>query len=913
VESRLVGFLRIASRSLGTDSSRSQLYEGRSARYFQSLNYYKWVKSYLLLFCTLLLPAAVTIARSQTTGDTGIGAGSQIPSVDCSNPLLASTEACMAQQMQEMMAPQQTGGQLPGTSPATQIPGSSGFQLPNSLGPAIPENPLLSPQSANGNRSTETFPPDQPTEFQRFVAEITGQFLPLYGQSLFRNVPSTFAPNNLSPVPLDYVIGPDDELQVRVWGQINFAGNLRVDRSGNVFLPQVGAVPVAGLRFSALDERLRSAVAKLYRNFDLSVQVGRIRSIQVYISGQARRPGAYTISSLSSLVDALFATGGPSPQGSLRHIVLKREGTTVADFDLYALLIHGDKSGDVRLLPEDVLYIPPAGPEVAITGSVRSPGIYELRSGETVGDLIEMAGRTTTVASSTRLSLDRVVQHEVQTAAELSLDAAGLATVLTEGDILRVNPIVPAFKDTVTLRGNVANPGRFGWHAGMQLSELIPDLDSLVSRDYWWKRSHLGLPAPQFEPAVTTLGENQQPPEVSSRGLTTSVTQSTLTTALKQSAQAPEGASNHPSDDTAANPHGGNAAVAAGLSRSDSGTATEPINQNAFDAAPRNDVRLLPGQINWNYAVIERVDPKSLKPSLISFDLGKLVLDHDPSQNLALEPGDTVTIFSQSDIRVPLAQQVKYVEFEGEVVHPGYYSVQPNETLRDVLRRAGGLTPNAYLYGSEFTRESARALQQERLDDYLQSMTLDTERGAQAIALAGFGGAGSGDAAASRAMGQDTINRLSKVKATGRIVLQFRPNTTSIDDVPAISLENGDRLVVPFVPANINIVGAVYDQNSYLYEKGRTLGYYLRQAGGVNRNADWRHAFLIRADGSVISRNHMSNPGFWKTSFENLKLYPGDTIVVPDKSLRPSSLRYLVEWSQIFSQLALGAAAVNIL
>lgn len=639
--------------------------------------------------------------------------------------------------------------------------------------------------------------------------------------------------------------------------------------------------------------------------------MGHIRSIQIYISGQARRPGAYTISSLSSLVDALFATGGPSPQGSLRHIVLKREGPIVADFDLYALLIHGDKSGDARLLPEDVLYIPAAGPEVAITGSVRNPSIYELRSRETIGDLIEMSGRTTTIASSARLSLQRVVQNEVQTATEFSLDAAGLATPLADGDILRVQPIVPAYKDTVTLRGNVANPGRFGWHAGMQLSDLIPDLDSLISRDYWWKRSHLGLPSPEFEPAVTTIGENQQPPEISSRGLTTSVTQSTLTNALKQTAQASEGASNYPSDNPAANTRGSNGAVAAGLSQSNSGTTTQPQNQNAFAAAPRNEVRLLPGQINWNYAVIERVDPKSLRPSLIPFDLGKLVLDRDPSQNLTLEPGDTVTIFSQSDIRVPLAQQVKYVEFEGEVVHPGYYSARPGETLRDVLRRAGGLTSNAYLYGSEFTRESARALQQERLDDYLQAMTLDTERSAQAFALAGF--AGAGDASASHAMGLETINRLSKVKATGRIVLQFRPNSTSIDDVPAISLENGDRLVIPFVPANINIVGAVYDQNSYLYEKGRTLGYYLRQAGGVNRNADWRHAFLIRADGSVISRKHMRDPGFWKTSFESLRLYPGDTIVVPDKTLRPSALRYFVEWSQIFSQLALGAAAVNVL
>jgi protein involved in polysaccharide export with SLBB domain len=363
-----------------------------------------------------------------------------------------------------------------------------------------------------GRTSTENrnLPPETLTEFQKFVAATIGQLLPIYGANLFRNVPSTFAPNDISPVTSDYVIGPDDELRIRMWGQVNYSGNLRVDRSGEIYIPDVGGVHVAGLQFSALDQHLRSAIGRVYRNFDLSVDMGRIRSMQIYVTGQARRPGAYTVSSLSSLVDALFASGGPTAQGSLRHIELRRAGKTVVDFDLYALLIHGDKSKDARLEPEDVIYIPAMGSQVAILGSIHSPGIYELRGAETIGDLIDAAGKTTAVASNGRISLERVGARQVRQAMEFPFDASGLAAPLADGDILRVFSIVPAYQKTVTLRGNVANPGRFAWHQGMHLSDLIPDRDSLLSRDYWWKRSHLGLPSPEFEPLITNFESMQR-------------------------------------------------------------------------------------------------------------------------------------------------------------------------------------------------------------------------------------------------------------------------------------------------------------------------------------------------------------------------------------------------------------------
>jgi protein involved in polysaccharide export with SLBB domain len=858
----------------------------------------------LRCFAMLAIIGAPFAHSQNTTPSTTGDAQSQQNTTGCSDETLAAGTACSDSQQGQQETPQ--------TNPY----GDTGILTPGKLGTVPPEDTVTGDQAKlKDSWQTQQLPPDLPTEFQKFVGETTGQFLQIYGANLFRRVPSTFAPSDQIAVPPDYVIGPDDELRVRIWGQINFSGNLRVDRSGDIYLPQVGTVQVAGLPFSDVDHHLRAAVAKIYRNYDLSVDIGRIRSMQIYVSGQARRPGAYTISSLSSLVDALFASGGPSPQGSLRHVLLKRDGKTVTDFDLYALLIRGDKSKDARLAPEDVIFIPPAGPEVAITGSVRTPGIFELRSGETVGDLVEMAGKTTAVASNSRITLERVEQHQMRNVIQVDFNATGLATALEDGDILRIDAILPTYSQVVTLRGNVANPGRFGWHAGMRLSDLLPDVDSLVSRDYWWKRSHLGLPAPEFEPGISGLGENQQITNSSPGGKQSSSQTGTTQTSTAQTTSAtPQAALTNaltPQDQTSPDISGnGNTSSTQRGANATLATEARPTANGATQAQQRNRVTLPNNQIDWSYAVIERVDPNSLKPSLIPFDLGKLVLDRDASANLELQAGDTVTIFSQSDIREPLGQQVKYMDLEGEFVHPGYYSVGPGETLRDIVRKAGGLTPEAYLYGSEFTRESTRALQQQRLDDYIRGLTLDSERGTQELALSPSGG---GSVAASQAVTQEMIGRLSRMTATGRIVLRLNTNSAKVEDIPDFSIENGDKFVVPYAPAAINVVGAVYDQNAFLFERGRALGYYLRIAGGANRNADWAHAFVIRADGSVVSRKHPEESGFWKESFTDLRLNPGDTIVVPEKTLRPTAIRNLIDWSQIFSQFALGAAAIEVL
>ena len=225
--------------------------------------------------------------------------------------------------------------------------------------------------------------------------------------------------------------------------------------------PEGGNGSRGRLDSAAAQDHLRQAINRIYRNFELTVDLGEIHSIQVYIAGMARQPGEYTVSAFSTLVDAVFLSGGPASAGSMRHIQLKRDGKVITDFDLYELLVKGDKTGDSQLQPGDVIYIPPAGPQVALLGSVPEPGIYELRGAETLGDLLDSAGGRTPMAAGSHISIDRIKGHAQRSAFELANNAEGFGARLADGDIVRIDPIASSYRDTVTLRGSIANPGRF--------------------------------------------------------------------------------------------------------------------------------------------------------------------------------------------------------------------------------------------------------------------------------------------------------------------------------------------------------------------------------------------------------------------------------------------------------------------
>ena len=889
-----------------------------------------------LILAAALLVVAIAYAQETPSSTTGSDTLGQNQQVNCADPLMAASSLCTG----DLNSLNLHGG-FTGGSAGTGVP--------------LPQQNLMMTYNDEYGRSPKSqaantpLPPEPLTEFQKFTAATTGMVLPIFGADLFQSVPSTFSPIANAPVPPDYILGPDDQVRLRVWGQVNFNANLRVDRSGDIYVPQVGAVHVAGVQFSDLDKIIRTAVAKIYRNFDLSVQLGEIRSIQIYVTGEGRRPGLYTVSSLSTLVDALFSSGGPSVQGSMRHIELRRGGSTVATFDLYRFIINGDKSKDAKLLPGDVIFIPPVGPQVAVFGSVRRPAIYEMLPGETIGDALKDAGDVTSLASAARVSLERNAAPGGREAMEVKLDTTGLATQLRDGDIVNVVSIVSRFQKTVTLRGNTTNPGRFAWHPGMRLSDLIPDKDSLITRDYWWKRVRLGLPAPEFEP-VPALSALRQPTTPINLPLQQTMMERFPNGVGQPGRQQPNAAQGQaqgqPSTSaesayfwdnqgttpneayTQQNAQVGSNAAQGNPSSSQQPNGQQPAGPRASESAlaepegetprqinppaPRRTVvSLSVPEIDWSYAVIERMDPDTLKTTLIPFDLGKLVLQHDSSQDLELQPGDVVTVFSQADIHVPLAEQTTLVRLEGEFVHSGTYSVHPGETLRTLVERAGGLTPNAYLFGSVFTRESARVLQQRRMDEAIHSMILEMQRGNLALAASPLAtGQDLAGIAAAQGSEQALISQLQQVRATGRIVLAFKPDSQGTTVIPDLPLENGDAFLVPSVPSTVNAVGAIFNQNSFLYRPDARLGSYLQLAGGPNQDADRKHMFLIKASGAVVSRASVKGP--WGDEFYRLRLSPGDTIVVPDKSVKPSALRGLLAIPAIFSQVMYGAAAANV-
>jgi protein involved in polysaccharide export with SLBB domain len=820
-------------------------------------------------------------------------------------------------------------------------------------------------QQQQQRQNLERLPLDSPTEFQQMIANSTGKTLPIYGAHLFRNPPSTFAPLNMVPVTPDYVVGPGDELLIQTWGQVTLNSRFTVDRSGSIYIPQVGTLHVSGLKFEQVQDYLKAQMGRVFRNFDLNVNMGQLRSIQVFVVGQARRPGSYTISSLSTLVTAIFATGGPAPQGSMRHIQLKRAGKVVVDFDLYDLLEHGDKTNDVQLLPGDVIYIPSVGPQVAVAGSVNAPAIYELKSAtsSTVGDVLELAAGLTNVASGEKIRLERVDERRVRSMSEVALDAQGRATILHDGDLLELVAVVDQYKDAVTLRGNVANPGRYTWKAGMHVRDLIPDKDALITRDYWLKHSQLGQPMMSYIPTCLPMtpygvpslrygipvGEEGENPnwryssirnsnlvgmpfrngDGSTNALTPTQGDGSMPmtdggldcTQIPASATSASGLNDRTSS-TLANPNVNQTALPNNTQQNQQNTAgsnqastagasvgSTLSNASSGQFRPRNDVKLSEPDIDWGYAVVERQSKENLTTSLLPFNLGRLVLEGDAAQNLELLPGDVVTIFSKADIRVPQAQQTRFVRLEGEFVSSGVYSVLPGETLQQLVKRAGGITPEAYLYGSEFTRESTRRVQQQRLNEYVDQIALQASTTASANASRSINPQDSAAVAAAQQQNQNIVNSLRQARSTGRIVLGLPADSTSITQIPDLPLEDGDRFIVPRFPLTVSVDGAVYNQNSFVYDPHLRVGDYIRLAGGANRDADTNRAYVIRAGGSVISRQYSSS--LRGNRFESLHVNQGDTIVVPLNLDKGKTMRLIVDIAQIVGQFGIAVAAAN--
>lgn len=685
---------------------------------------------------------------------------------------------------------------------------------------------LLNQNQANGPYPLLVRPSakEPQTQFQGLVENVTGSSLPLYGRDMF-DTSAMFSASQNIPVTSDYVLGPGDEILVRAWGQVDIDYHAVIDRNGMISIPKVGSINLSGVKYDQLQGLIKTSISRIYTNFDLTVTLGQLRSVQIFVVGQVKHPGAYTVGPMSTLVNAVYLSGGPSHSGSMRRIELKRGSRVVTEFDFYDLLIKGDKTKDLRLQAGDVIHVLAVGPQVAISGSVNAPAIFEAKEGESLSDLVGWAGGFATTAQTQKISLQRNLDGLARQVQEIDAKSGGLKTLLKGGDVAIISAISPQIKNSVTLRGNIAEPKQFAWREGLKVHDVIPDREALITNDYWLQKN------------------------------------------------------------------------------------SNSSNYALHDNDKKNQLSRTLSEINWDYAVVERLDRATLTTTLMPFDLGKAVIEADPENNLTLAPGDVITVFSKDDMSIPLAKRSVYIRLEGEFVHGGFYHIKQGETLKEVVKRLGGVTPNAYILGTELRRESLRAEQQKVMDAAIQKAEAELALNSSYLSKSALSAE---DAAAAKANAEgqaEYLKKLRDIKATGRLVLNLSENA-GVDDLPNTPLQDGDVIKIPSLVSTLTVVGEVVAPNTFLYAPGTKVSDYINLAGGSNHNGDLSRLYVVHMSGVTEA-----NKGglFNLSQLEGHPALPGDQIVVPQLPEKISYMKNIKDITQIFYQFGLGAAAIRVL
>lgn len=629
---------------------------------------------------------------------------------------------------------------------------------------------------------------ETPSAFEDYVSSATGNpDIKQFGYDLFNEVPSTFAPVDIVPVGPDYLLGPGDELRVVLWGKVNLEHTIMIDRDGSAVIPEMGVLHLAGLTFEGARTLLERELYRFYKPAEVKINVstGRLKTIRVFLVGKVMKPGSYTISSLSTLINALFAAGGPSKVGTLRDIQVNRAGNTIVHFDVYDFLLKGDKTKDVRLMSEDVIFVPSIGPLAGVAGSVKVPAIYELKGESTVREIISMAGGFNDIAFKGRLQIERIVNNNRQTVFESPIESVKPEDIqVRSGDLIKVFQVVPD-KKIVRLSGAVLRDGEYGLGEGLTIKELI------------------------------TFG-------------------------------------------------GG-------------------LKYYAYT----DDAELTRITVTQNGPVTTK----------IHVDIKK-ALDGDPANNIELQQDDYLFVRN-----VPEWDLYKTVSISGEVRFPGTYTVKKGETLSSMIERAGGFTDKAYLKGAVFTRESVRALQQKQLDEAITRLEHQMlSESVQALQTA----VSPEEAALQKAAAEQRralIGKMKAAKAAGRLSIKLSELNAFRGSPSDLALENGDTLHVPGTPAQVQIIGAVYNQTAMVYNKDLTASNYLQKAGGLTSGADEGELYVLKVDGTAVSKREGGG-------FMSARLDPGDTIVVPEKLEKIAWLREIKDLTQILYQIAVTAGVL---
>jgi len=713
-----------------------------------------------------------------------------------------------------------------------------------------------------------------------------------FGHELFDPRPGSERPvmGDSYPVPDDYVIGPGDEIVVKLWGRMEGTRRMKVDRDGKIFFPKLGPMYVAGKTFGEVKTEIRKKVGGV-AEVRAEVLLGELKGFPVSIVGEVKAPGMYPVSSFHTALQAITMAGGIKDIGSMRRVQVKRGGATVTDVDIYDFLLKGNVTRDIRLNTGDAIFVPVSGPLVAVVGEVRRQAIYELKEDRTIRDVLSMAGGLAPSAYKHRVQVERLEENRARIVVDLNLEEMEKslsAFALQDGDILRILSVLPEDENVVEVSGNVQRPGKYEWKPGLSVGSLIPDEKFFLPETFLDYAMITRLVGPERRKEAIPVDLRKI---VIERDAASDVELRPLDTLM----------------------------VFNKAAFKDLQTATvggEVRNPGEYEIRPGmrlSDLVMLGGGVtrdaSLGEAELSRIDEmKTVR--IYNIDLGK-ALEGDESQDLLIRDRDNLMVRP-----VPDLEDVRYVTVSGEVRYPGGYAARKGERLSSILERAGGFTKDAFPGGSVFTRVSVQKRQQELIKRTLDQLEQEVARTAAEQGSKVFDAE---DIAVQKQILEARkilIARLREVRAQGRVVIRLAEPDTLKGSENDLVMEHGDKLVVPPKAEVVNVLGRVYNPTAVVFSPASdTAGFYLQKVGGPTEDADRKHIFVVKADGSVMTKE-TAGGGNWFSGDDAIldaRVGPGDSIVVPEKLIHTRWMKDLKDITQIVFQIAVATGVLVVL
>ncbi|MDA1353858.1 MAG: SLBB domain-containing protein [bacterium] len=652
-----------------------------------------------------------------------------------------------------------------------------------------------------------------------------------------------------------YILGPGDKLAATFWGSLESSVTEEIKKDGTFLIPVIGSIYLAGKTLSEAQSIIRSSLAKKFVNFELSVNLVTMRSMNIFVLGDVVSPGNFDLPANASILHALYASNGPTKVGSLRNINIIRKGKRISRFDLYDYLLRGSANQEVRLQAGDTVFVEPIGKVVKVDGEVKRPAIYEIKQGESINDVLEFSGGVGVTAVRHKVQLDRIIAGTKRTVVDVSTgDKSGIEALqsikVQDGDSILVYPILERVHNFVVIKGFVERPGRYAYQSGMTIKDLIDTAEGLKKGAYL-KRIELFRHFTDDQREVVSVDISND------AGLNTPLSEWDIVT-IKSKSQI--------YGDPIVQVHG---------------AVKQPGEYKLLKNMYASDLVFLAQLKRFANTRLLEVERKmeGHQPILITLDLHDLLENPHTESDILLHDGDNIFVRVDSQ-----SLEERYIELEGEVKFPGKYMARDGESLSDIISRAGGYTNNAFLHGAILTRESAR------LNETIgQNKVLEDEKKRFVYDQSHLSGLGQDSQTAYQVVLASRREALRMLESRmgdnrGRIVLDLESqNSLSVDNPKNIIVENGDKLIIPTVPQAITLIGGVQNSNSIIFEKGLDANDYIRRVGGFTPYADKGRVYIFKPNGEVASNGHSVNPG--------------DIIYVPEE------VKISVNWLQFFTNI----------